>query len=235
MTKTLGIIGGMGPMATSFLTEMLITYTRAERDQDHIETISYSRPGIPDRTAFLLGKSREDPLPVLKETALTLRDMGSEVLAVPCVTSVVYREELQRATGIPVLYGINATIGDLRSKGVEKAGLLATEGTLKAGIVKGAFEEQGIEIICPGEQGRSYVMELIYDDIKKGRVPDISKFEKVSEELLDKGAGSLILGCTELSLIKKYTKLSGVYADILEYLAKEAVLACGGELKEDMV
>ena len=56
-TKTLGIIGGVGPLATMFIGEMIVRRTEAERDQDHVNMVITNNTNIPDRTAFILGES----------------------------------------------------------------------------------------------------------------------------------------------------------------------------------
>ena len=76
--KKLGIIGGMGPMATADLYRRVIELTPADSDQEHIETWIGSVPQIPDRTAYLLGTSCENPLPKMVEVGKSLRDQGAD-------------------------------------------------------------------------------------------------------------------------------------------------------------
>ena len=63
----LGIIGGLGPMATAYFMELVTKMTQADTDQEHIDMIIYSRPSIPDRTKYILGESKESPLPAMIE------------------------------------------------------------------------------------------------------------------------------------------------------------------------
>lgn len=56
-TKTLGILGGLGPLATVYFANMLVQMTEAKKDQDHIPMIILNDAQIPDRTAFILGES----------------------------------------------------------------------------------------------------------------------------------------------------------------------------------
>lgn len=75
-------------------------------------------------------------------------------------------------------------------------------------------------------------MDLIFDNIKAGRPPDMEKFRRVSAHLKEKGAQVLVLGCTELSLIKKDYEIGSGYVDTLEVLAKYALKQCKKEVKE---
>ncbi|MEG0166675.1 MAG: aspartate racemase, partial [Ruthenibacterium sp.] len=71
------------------------------------------------------------------------------------------------------------------------------------------------------------VMRIIYEDIKRGNPPDMQKFAGVVDALKAAGCTRMILGCTELSLIKRDEKLDTFYIDSMEVLAKNAILAFG--------
>ncbi|MHB8963592.1 MAG: aspartate/glutamate racemase family protein, partial [Saccharofermentanales bacterium] len=73
--------------------------------------------------------------------------------------------------------------------------------------------------------------ELIYDDIKAGIPADMNKFHEVSEELRRSGADAIILGCTELSLVKRDGLIGAGYLDAMEVLAKASVVSCQAPLK----
>ena len=65
----LGVLGGLGPMASAYFYEMITAHTKAQRDQDHIDIILSSRASTPDRTDFILGRSTDSPLPAMIEDA----------------------------------------------------------------------------------------------------------------------------------------------------------------------
>ena len=71
--KTLGIIGGMGPMATAYLLQLIIEMTDAKTDQEHLDVIVFNRPAVPDRTAYILDNTKPSPLPVLRDAAALSR------------------------------------------------------------------------------------------------------------------------------------------------------------------
>ena len=121
---------------------------------------------------------------------------------------------------------------ELLAAGKKRAGILATTGTVRTRLFQDAFARLGLKAVVPDEEGQGYVMSLIYEDIKAGRPADPVKFQAVSEKLFAQGCDSIVLGCTELSLIKKATPLGHGYLDALEVLAKRCVQACGGPLKD---
>ena len=94
--KKLGIIGGLGPMATAYFLQLIVEMTDACNDQEHIEVLLYSKPQTPYRTNFILGRSKEDPQPYLLEMGKSLTAQGAEVLAIPCITAHYFQKELEQ-------------------------------------------------------------------------------------------------------------------------------------------
>ena len=229
----LGVIGGLGPMATAYYMELMIRMTDAKRDQDHPEVIIMNVPSIPDRTAFILGKSQANPCGPMVELGRQLKGLGCSVVATPCVTAHYFHETLQEQIGLPVIHVIRRTAELLRQAGIRRVGLMATDGTVCSGIFQRQVEEQGMELVLPSEAGQKGVMTLIYDQVKAGIQPDMELFAAIRDDLRCSGAEVIVLGCTELSLLKKAQDLGDGILDALEVLAKESVLACGKPVKPE--
>lgn len=230
--KTLGIIGGLGPMASAYLLQLIIEMTDARTDQEHLDVILFDRPQVPDRTAHILDPAKPSPLPSMRDTAQTLERLGAGIICAPCVTSHCFYPELAASVSVPFLHMVEEAGRELLAAGKKRAGILATTGTVRTRLFQDAFARLGLEAVVPDEEGQGYVMSLIYEDIKAGRPADPVKFQAVSEKLFAQGCDSIVLGCTELSLIKKTTPLGHGYLDALEVLAKRCVQACGGPLKD---
>ena len=229
----LGVIGGLGPMATAYYLELVVRMTDAKRDQEHPEIIVMNVPSIPDRTAYILGKSEETPLRPMVELGKQMKNIGATVIATPCITAHYFHEALQDGIGLPVIHAIRATAQLLRDGGVKKVGLMATDGTVQSGIFQRQVEELGMELVLPSPDAQKGVMALIYDQIKAGVKPDMDLFASIRDDLRRSGAEAVVLGCTELSLLKKEQELGSGILDALEVLAKESVLACGKAVKPE--
>ncbi len=229
--KRLGVIGGLGPLATAYFFELVIQMTDAETDQEHVEMIIYSRPSIPDRTSYITGASRENPLPAMAETGRWLVDQGAEIIAIPCITAHYFHKELAEVISVPVIHIVRETAEHLSVHGIKKAGIMATDGTIYSGLFQKELRERGIEGVLPDEKNQKYVMDLIYQDVKAGRPIEIEKFNEAARYLKACGAEVIILGCTELSLIKRNYAIGAGYLDAMEILARKAVLLCGADLK----
>lgn len=222
----LGILGGLGPMASAYFYELICAHTKADRDQDHIDIILSSRASTPDRTAFITGKSEDSPLPYMVEDARRLEVYGADVIVIPCNTAHYFVEEVRANVEVPVPSIIEETSQHLKRAGYKKAGIMATAGTVKSGSYQFQLEKRGLLWEVPDETHQQYLHELIYDDVKSGKDPDIDKFYKIVKHLTDKGCDKLILGCTELSLINRAVGGDPIFTDSLEVLAHTAIKAC---------
>lgn len=219
-------------MSSVYFYELVTENTLASKDQEHMDIVISSKASTPDRTAFIVGDSDDDPLPVMRREAKKLAGWGVGAIALTCNTAHFFYEALQSAVDIPILNIGALAVDRLKQSGCKRAGLLATDGTVRCGIYQSACEEMGIECTAPGDKNQAIVMDIIYNQIKMGKKADMEAFRRVCEDLMRKGAEKLILGCTELSLIKRAEKLPGVFIDPLEILAKASVVACGYELAD---
>ena len=229
--KLLGVLGGMGPIATAYFMELVIRMTDAVRDQEHLNMLVYSVPSVPDRTGFILGKSAESPLPEMIRIGMALAQQGAERIAIPCVTAHYFYRELEESIPVPIINGLTQTVEHLKEQGIEQAGIMATDGTITAGLFRDALLTRGIRPVVPSPERQKDVMSLIYDDIKANRPPRMEVFGRVREELMSEGAQTIILGCTELSVYRVLHSLPPYYIDAMEVLAEEAILRCGKQLR----
>ena len=229
---TLGVIGGLGPMATARFMEMVIGMTDAGRDQDHIGMIIYNCPRIPDRTSYILGLSEDNPLGPMTQIGQSLAEQGASHIAIPCITAHCFFDQLSAAIPVPVINAVAETGRELKVHGVSRAGIMATDGTVQTGLFQKVFSEMGIDPVLPDERHQQYIMDVIYKNIKQGLPADMDKFREASDHLRAKGAQVLILGCTELSLVNGDRSPGPEYLDAMAVLARSSVLACGGKLKE---
>lgn len=232
--KNLGIIGGLGPMATVYFMELVIKMTDVKTDQEHIRIYLQSLPDTPDRTDYICGKSDRNPLPYFIKAGVSLAEQGADFIAIPCVTAQYFYEEISKNLPIPVLNLLAGIIEEVKENDIKKVGILATNGTIQSQILQNHFISNGIDVVIPSLTGQDAIMEIIYRQIKAGRPANLEQFLRVGEQLQEQGAEKLILGCTELSLIKRDYFLGSVYMDVLDILAKNSVLYSGAPYKEEI-
>jgi aspartate racemase len=230
--KIIGIIGGMGPLATADLFKKIIRNTQADKDQDHLRILIDNNTDIPDRTAAIL-YGGEDPLPQLVHSAKTLSAMGAQILVMPCNTAHYFYDGIQKSVDVPLLSMIQLTGEALTRRGIRAAGLLATEGTIRSGIYQNVLTGAGIDVLTPSDEEQVAITNLIYRGVKAGDYDyDITDARAVMERLLERGAQILILGCTELPLAMDMYGLDFATCDPTTELAKGAIRAAGGQVRE---
>ena len=226
--QAIGIIGGMGPMATLDLFGKLIANTDASNDAEHIRTYIDCHTGIPDRTKAIL-HGGESPVSYIAESACKLADMGADFLLIPCNTSHYFYDEIVAASPIPVMHMIRETAIALEAQGVTRVGLLATDGTLQSGIYQRELEVRGIQTICPLSEEQQEVMRLIYEGVKADAPCfDTTVIEAMVARMKREGAERLVLGCTELPLgFERYGLSCEDTVDPSVILARAAVKRAG--------
>lgn len=234
LDNAVGVIGGVGPMATVYFCELVLSMTYAERDQDHANMIILNHAGIPDRTAFICGAGGDSPLPYMIADAKSLEDVGARFIVIPCNTAHYFFDEVAASVSIPVLNIVMETVLEAkrRIKGLERLGILATDGTLVTKTYELAARELNIECVTPDEDVQEQVMSLIYDDVKAGKKVDGKKLCGFIDHLRQKGCQCVVLGCTELSVAKKECGMcDDDVLDSLEVLALRTIERCGRKIR----
>jgi aspartate racemase len=231
--KILGVIGGLGPIATAHFMELVINMTDVQTDQQHLPMIVYNMPFIPDRTAYILDNSQENPLPNMVEFGRALESQGVDCIAIPCVTAHYFMDALEKEISTPMINGVRETAAPLKENGIQKVGIMATDGTISSGIFHRELEQQGLIPLAPSEKAQKCVMHLIFDNVKAGRPAEMDRFLAAAEDLRKQGAQAIILGCTELSLIKRDHEIGAGFVDAMEVLARQSVIACDKPLKKE--
>lgn len=222
--RRIGVVGGVGPRAGFDLCQKIAASTRAARDQDHLPLALLSlSAGIPDRTAFLLGASDENPGPALADVAEALVDGGAEVVGIPCNTAHA-----------PAIFGhVEARVGDRctlvhlvdevaahvarHHAGARSVGVLTTTGTRAAGLYVGGLSCLGVEVVqVPEAVQREHVQPAIYDPaygIKStGGAVDpraVAGLRRGLDALLGAGAEVVVLACTEIPVALSEEEVDG--------------------------
>ena len=223
----LGILGGLGPMSTVYFCELLNRHTLATCDADHIDMLISSRATTPDRTAYILDKDATDPLPVMLADAHRLERAGVDLLVMPCNTAHYFYDGLAQKCQTPILNIIDETTAHLSRIGVKTFGLLATEGTIRSGAYERFCTSRNLTCITPTEKEQSTITNIIFERIKQNKPVDMSAFNNVIDSLRQRGCEKIVLGCTELSLLKKQGLDENLFIDSLDVLAYQTILACG--------
>lgn len=229
MGKVLGIIGGMGPLATVKLFENIVSLTEANSDQEHVHILIDNNVSIPDRTDYILGKSKISPREELIKSAIRLEKIGADYLVMPCNTAHRFYREIVEEINIPFLNMIEETAKYIKKTDpdIRKVGLLSTEGTIKARIYDEIFEKYNIEVIKPSDKNQKYITELIYNTKKDIRQENIEGVYKAIDELRKNGVERLIAGCTEISVTIDMYSIKENIIDPMKIISIKAIEYAG--------
>ncbi|MCX5579726.1 aspartate/glutamate racemase family protein [Kaistia terrae] len=198
----LGIIGGLGPLASADFYRKLTELTPARTDTDHLPLVLLSLPQLPDRTEAILNGS-DAVLDALMDAVSTLDKLGVERIAIPCNTAHHWFDALSRATRAKIVHIVDSVVEEMAQfPGARRVTLLATRGTLASGFYQNALLAADHEIYAPRRQDFQNLVDAAIRDVKSGALADAatalnSALARCREESVD----VTILACTELSAI----------------------------------
>ncbi len=216
----------MGPLATVDFMQKVIDATPAKHDQDHVPLIVYSVPQIPDRVGAASAGTNE-PLPAMLAGIRTLEQAGVEAIAIACNTAHAWYDQLAGSTNVRVIHMAQAVI-DAASQNTGPVALMATIGTLKAGIYQRYFEKAGWQALVPKAQDQDMILDAIAA-VKRGDIERARAcFDVAAASLLTSGADRLLLACTELPIAAKGSVHEVHCLDATACLAQACVaFSCG--------
>ena len=225
--RRLGVLGGMGPLASAHFMMRLTLLTPAERDQDHVRSVLWSDPTIPDRIAARRGTG-PDPLPALVQGLRALEAAGCGAMAMPCNTAHGWIDGMRAATSLPILHIVDATIADLRRRGIARGpvGLMGTQATLDMALYQNPLSALGWPAILPTAAEMDRLIKPAIASVKQNRVWEANEpLVEAATALMGRGAGAVVLACTEIPLGLQAGPDSGVpMIDTVDALARAAIV-----------
>lgn len=224
-----GVLGGMGPLATIDFMRKMLEATPASRDQEHVPVVVSSIPQVPDRTAAFRGEG-VSPLAAMIASGRRLAAAGAGLAVIPCNTAHLWFEELHETLGLPMLHMVDAALAEAVSLAGADArlGLLATDATLASGLYVERMPPGGkagdIRWLLPtADEMLSLVLPGIAA-VKAGKLgPAVQLLQAAATALAGRGAQALVLGCTEIPLALAQDNAPLPVVDPTAALARRAV------------
>jgi len=224
-----GVLGGMGPLATIDFMRKMIAATPAATDQDHVPVVVSSIPQVPDRTAAFR-REGASPVAAMVASAQRLVAAGAGLVVVPCNTAHLWFDDIEQAIALPMLHLVDAAIEEAAAvAGPEgRFGLLGTDATLASGLyvnrVAPEGRPQGVHWLLPtaGE-----MLELVMPGIaavKAGKLEIAADLLLAAARALkQRGATAVVLGCTEIPVVLNAANAPLAVIDATAALAQRAV------------
>lgn len=218
----IGILGGMGPLATVNFISKLVEMTPASRDQEHIPYTLVNLPQIPDRSEAIL-RGGVSPLPMILKGLESLMRVEVGAIAIPCNTCHHWFEDIVRNCSVPVM--------DMAKISIERVPfhartlLLATEGTIRSGFYQRGLSLRGINFELPRSESEQGLVDTCIKSVKTGNLESAGDdLRTVLSAAQARAITHVILACTELPLALRFagpTTLTIV--DTTEELARAVV------------
>ncbi|WP_219844541.1 MULTISPECIES: aspartate/glutamate racemase family protein [unclassified Arthrobacter] len=202
--RLLGVLGGMGPLATAHFYQTIASLTAAQTDQQHLPVVIWADPRVPDRTDFLLGRGRS-PVWMMAKGINALEQAGARAVAIPCNTAHAFLPELQAETPLKIVDMIRATVADAVKlhPDAKCIGILGTRGTRRARLYETAAAEIGLGVRHVSEHDQRTMVDEAIRLVKQGEPLDkaVQLIRAAAETLQRDGADIAIAACTEIPLI----------------------------------
>lgn len=222
--RTVGVLGGMGPEATVLLQQRLIAAVSAQDDADHIPLLVDMNPQVPSRLDWILKGQGDDPGAVLAAMARRLEGAGAEALVMPCNTAHHFAPQITAAVAIPFLHMVNETCAraaEIAGHG-GTVGILASPATEEIGLFNNAFAPLGVTPIVPDD--RAAMLASIRRIKSEGPTQaDRTLLSEAAQECRVAGAGCLLVGCSEYSLIADAAQIGLPVLDSLDVQVEQII------------
>lgn len=210
----LGILGGMGPLATVDFMREIVEITRAKRDQDHLPIVVCDIPQIPDRSRAIVGRG-VSPLRALRRGLAMLESAGCSYVAIACNTAHHWYPQLSETAQAPILHIADAACDALARVGLKKGAavtVLGTQGTLVSGFYQERLAMHGFRYLAlpRAELDRRVAPGIRH--VKAGRIAEAARlFLRTLAHMRGLGAEAAILGCTEIpAALRTAGKVPGI-------------------------
>ena len=201
----IGVLGGMGPMATADLFVKMIENTKAQTDQEHLSILIYNNPHIPSRIDAILHGTLS-PEAELVRSAKLLERSGADFIVIPCNTAHFWFAAVQKAVAIPVLHIIDSVAEYLlqaKAYAPREIMLFATEATVRTGLYQQRLSQKGLDFLTPQPEEQRLISQAI-DEVKSGKLknsPCLEQLREMMNRYRRSGVKAFIAGCTEIPLL----------------------------------
>lgn len=200
MPDFLGVLGGMGPLATADFLRKLVEKTVAANDQEHIPVVLYGDCTTSDRTASIVGAG-PSPLPQMLAGIRFLNDAGVSAICIPCNSAHRWYDELQAASRVPLIHIVRASARQVERKNsaARSIGVLSTIGTHLMGMYSAELADLGYHVVTPSDHEFDTLISPAIAMNKANNWADAEPlYAAAAQGLIDRGSDIIILGCTEI-------------------------------------
>lgn len=213
--KTVGIIGGLGPITTSEFYIDLNYIFRNNKKIKHKPSIVIANVPLPyqiEREALLTSEGIERYIPYLQQEAKRLEAAKADFLVMPCNSMHIYIDIIREAVKIPMLSIIEETVNFIQGKQLRNVGIISTAMTLRYKLYETELERNKINFIVPDLKEQSSLNKMILNLVNgKKSGTDQTKLNRIIDRMYQQGVDGVVLGCTDLQILEPRHKIVPIY------------------------
>ncbi|HFR4112615.1 TPA: aspartate/glutamate racemase family protein [Yersinia enterocolitica] len=202
--KVLGLIGGMSWESTIPYYRMINQHVKEQLGGLHSAKIILYSVDFHEIEQLQAKGDWQTAGQVLSDAALSLKRAGAEVVVVCTNTMHKVANDIETASGLPLLHIADATAAQIKQQGINKIGLLGTRYTMEQDFYRGRLTEKyDIDVITPNSADREIINRIIYEELCLGITSETSRqeYRRIIGHLEEQGAQGIIFGCTEITLL----------------------------------
>lgn len=221
-----GIVGGLGPETTArFYTELSERIRKGQGLSPSVVIDNVTFPIALENEIINEAKNTGKLLPCLKKSVERLNKAGAQTIVIPCNTAHIFINELRNESEARIISIVEETVKELLARQASKAGILATTATVASGLYQEALKKAGITPILPSKEQQKELARSILSILRKEKPKD---FSKIANALTKKGAGTILLACTDLCQINFVNRINFDIVDTFEILLEKAIKTLEG-------
>lgn len=198
--KKIGLVGGISWVSTMDYYRFLNEGINAKQGGlCFAECMIYSL-----NFADVQNRGWNDAYELLLQASESLKKSGCEAIVLCANTAHMFADRLQSQVGLPIIHIVTETAKHVIDRNITRVALLGTIFTMEMPFYRNKFKEFGIELIVPEDQAtRNYIQETLKEELGRGLIKEETKqrYMSIVNELVERGAEGLILGCTEIPLL----------------------------------
>ncbi|PCE33552.1 cysteate racemase [Burkholderia ubonensis] len=218
----IGVLGGMGPLATVDFMHRVMQLTRARCDQEHLAMIVANLTHTPDRSRAIVAGDA-DPLPALLDGIDLLNRCGAGVIVIPCNSAHHWYAQMAEHSAAPILHIVDASVAAL-PEGIRRVAVLATGGALASGFYQASLRARGIEPVMPAAAAQRDIAACI-EAVKATKIEAAARhLSRALATLERRKVAVAVMGCTEIPIAARALRNAGVMLiDSTQELARATV------------
>eukprot|EP00698_Gefionella_okellyi_P003293 TRINITY_DN13064_c0_g1_i1.p1 TRINITY_DN13064_c0_g1~~TRINITY_DN13064_c0_g1_i1.p1 ORF type:complete len:255 (-),score=70.54 TRINITY_DN13064_c0_g1_i1:32-748(-) len=211
MSRIVGILGGMGPVASASFIQRLLELTGATQDSDHIPIVLYADPRM--RIAEAVTGAAPSPVPAMLKGIRVLEAAKPQLLAIVCNTAHLWYDELQAETTVPIVSILAAVVDALQQQGVstgKRIGVLAAAGAIQSKLFDTYLLANGYSCTIPPQDVLEQQVFPGITAVRAGELPKaVQMFSSAVQYLIQQQqCDAVVFGCTEIGVALSIAKLS---------------------------